>query len=187
MGRTDDRDTFDRLMLEHLLGAQRFAVRLSGGDAHAAEEIVQDALYRAARSWRTFRGDATFRTWLLRIVLHAAHDRLNARRRTSAGALEHDPPDHNAADPAALASAADLGERIARLVSALPERQRDVLVLIAYERLSTAEAAAVLGVSEQNVRTNLHLARRRLKEQLAGVLDPTREPDRPTTREHRPG
>jgi len=172
MGPSDDRDTFDRLMLDHLRRAQGFAMRLTGGDAQAAEDVVQDALYRAARSWRTFRGGAGFTTWLLRIVLHAAHDRLAASRRAPAGPLERDPPDRNADDPAALASAADLGERIARLVSALPERQRDVLVLTAYEGLSTSEAAGVLEISEQNVRTNLHLARRKLREQLAGVLDP---------------
>src|SRR3954466_7708469 len=54
-----DRHTFDRLMLGHLLPAQRFAVRLTG-DADAAEEVVQEALVRAARGWATFRGRSTF-------------------------------------------------------------------------------------------------------------------------------
>lgn len=173
----DSRDSFDRLMLEHLVVAQRFAIRITG-NAHAAEEVVQDALYRAARSWQTFRGDASFSTWLLRIVLHAAHDRRAAR--PAPASLGEDPPDQRTnADPAVLASAADLGERIARLVSALPPRQREALVLTAYEGLSTAEAAAVLETTEQNVRTNVHFARRKLREQLANVLEDHRESDRP--------
>ena len=178
---TADRDTFDRLMLEHLSAAQRFAVRLTG-DLDAAEEVVQDALLRAARGWRTFRGDASFVTWLLRIVAHAAHEQRARDARTSSASLDDDPVDVRPLDPAELASAADLGERVAQLVSVLPPRQREVLVLTAYEGLSTAEAALVLETSEQNVRTNLHLARRRLKEQLANVLDVNRGTDQPTSR-----
>jgi RNA polymerase sigma-70 factor (ECF subfamily) len=180
---TADRDTFDRLMLQHLSAAQRFAVRLTG-NAGEAEDVVQDALLRAARSWRTFRGDSSFVTWMLRIVVHAAHDRRAKRAKTSSASLEDEPVDAGPLDPAQLASARDLGERVAQLVSALPERQRDVLVLTAYEGLSTAEAAAVLEISEQNVRTNLHLARRRLKAQLANVMDVNRGSDQPTSREH---
>ena len=179
MGWTGDRDTFDRLMLEHLPAAQRFAVRLTG-DAREAEEVVQDALVRAARGWRTFRGDARFQTWLLRIVIHAAHDRRTARR--SPATLDHDPPGPLVDDPATLASAADLGEHVAAVVSALPLRQRECLVLTAYEGLSIAEAAGVLGTNEQNVRVNLHLARQKLKSQLANVLDPNRGTDRPTAK-----
>jgi RNA polymerase sigma-70 factor (ECF subfamily) len=180
MGWTDDRDTFDRLMLQHLQAAQRFAVRLTGGDAREAEDVVQDALVRAARAWRTFRGDARFATWLLRIVVNAAHDRRAAKR--PAAPLEHDPPGREVDDPATIASAADLGAHVAALVSALPPRQRECLVLTAYEHLSTTEAASVLETSEQNVRVNLHLARQKLKAQLANVLDPNRGTDRPTAR-----
>ena len=97
--------------------------------------------------------------------------------------MDQDAADDRSLDPAELASAADLGERIARLVSALPERQRDVLVLVAYEDLTTFETAAVLETTEQNVRTNLHLARRRLKAQLANVLDVNRGTDQPTSRQ----
>ena len=180
MGWTADRDTFDRLMLEHLSAAQRFAVRLTG-DPQAAEEVVQDALVRAARGWRTFRGDARFLTWLLRVVIHAAHDHRTARR-DPPGPLGHEPTAPTSGDPATLASAADLGEHVAALVSALPLRQRECLVLTAYEGLSIADAAGVLGTNEQNVRTNLHLARQKLKNQLANVLDPNRGTDRPTAR-----
>ena len=176
MAWTGDRDSFDRLMREHVPAAQRFAIRLTG-DAHEAEEVVQDALLRVARSWQTFRGESSFQTWLLRIVIHAVHDRRMAR--PVAATLPDDPPDKGpSVDPAVLASAAELGERIARLVSALPPRQREALVLTAYEGLSVAETAAVLATSEQNVRTNVHFARRRLREQLGDVLEDHRATDR---------
>ena len=41
-----------------------------------AEDIVQDAMLAASRSWHTFRGDSEFRTWLFRIVIHAHRDRV---------------------------------------------------------------------------------------------------------------
>jgi RNA polymerase sigma-70 factor (ECF subfamily) len=180
MGWTADRDSFDHLMRQHLAAAQRFAVRVTG-DLDMAEEVVQDALLRAARSWQTFRGESSFTTWLLRIVMHAAHDLRAKRSNLSSEPLDENLADERNNDPVDLASASDLGERIARLVSALPPRQREALVLTAYEGLSTADAAKVLETNEQNVRTHLHLARKRLKSQLANVLDVNRGTDRPTS------
>jgi RNA polymerase sigma-70 factor (ECF subfamily) len=56
-------------------------------------------------------------------------------------------------------------------VSALPPRQREVLVLVAYEGLGPSEAAGMLGISESNARANLAHARQRLKQQLAPYID----------------
>ena len=53
------------------------------------------------------------------------------------------------------------------MVGMLPPRQREVLVLSVYEEQSSAEIAVMLGISEQNVRTNLHLGREKLRELLA--------------------
>ena len=78
--------------------------------------------------------------------------------------------DRSATEPPAEAAARELGVIVARHVSALPPRQREVLVLIAFEEHSAAEAARVLDISEQNVRTNLHLAREKLRELLAPFL-----------------
>jgi DNA-directed RNA polymerase specialized sigma24 family protein len=64
----------------------------------------------------------------------------------------------------------ETGELVAREVERLPQRQREVLVLIAYENHRISEAAAVLELSEQNVRTNLHLARQKLRPRLSKHL-----------------
>ncbi|MGH7176315.1 MAG: RNA polymerase sigma factor, partial [Tepidisphaeraceae bacterium] len=90
------------------------------------------------------------------------------RDRRETGAIEASPdvPDPNASEPSAEIESLEFGQLVARHVSSLPLRQREVLVLIAFENLSIGEAATVLGISEQNVRTNLHYARERLRQKL---------------------
>jgi RNA polymerase sigma-70 factor (ECF subfamily) len=179
----------DRLVRQHLPAAMRLALRLCGpGNPQAAEEVVTEALYRAARGWRTFRGGendlAAFRSWLNRILINAFRDHL-ARRPQPAG-LDRDaePPDPRSDDPADAAVAGELGDLVARLVSQLPLRQREVLVLIAYEGHDAAEVAEMLDLTGPNVRTTLHLARQKLREKLARLVPEWFE-EAPSPEKHR--
>jgi len=159
-----DRETFGRLVLEYLPAAQAFAMRLCG-NADAGEEIVQEALLRAARSWKSYRGEAKFKTWLFAIVVNASRDRFSKER--NEGQLSGEMEDGRGAWPGERAEAEELGEMVARMIAMLPPRQREVLVLSVYEELNSTEIAEMLGISEQNVRTNLHLGRQKLRELLA--------------------
>lgn len=163
MGAGDERAAFDRLIVEQIPAMLRFATRLSGNPVDA-EDILQDALLRAARNWRSFRGEAKISTWLCRIVINAFRDR------PASGALSIDQDVAVSDIGRGRAEAEEFGELVARHVSNLPPRQREVLVLIAYEQLSTPDVALVLGVSEQSVRTNLHFARERMREKLAKYM-----------------
>lgn len=163
-----DRNSFDRQVLEQLPAALRFATKLTG-DAAWAEEIVQEALVRAARSWRTFRGDSELRTWLMRIVVNAFRDQLP--RRQEPEQLNESLADMRADDPLRSAEAAEQGRLVAAAISSLPPRQREVLVLVTYEQMSAAEAARVLEMTESNVRANLSYARATLKKLLARYRD----------------
>jgi len=165
-----DRQTFDRLVLEHLPAMQRLAVRLTGR-TDLAEDVVQTALLKASGAWNTFRGESAFRTWLLQIVVHAFRDELAKRKRHSSDSLDTELIDPKAADPVANAGAAELGRHVAAAVSNLPPRQREVLVLHTYEQLNDEQIARMLDISPQNVRTTLHLARQRLRTMLQRFLD----------------
>ena len=167
MAGSSDRASLDRLVSAHLSGALRFAVRLTG-NPQEAEEVVEEALLRVARSWKSFRGEARFRTWLYRIVINVFRDRVAARPPPES--LENEMPDGRLADPASQVLAGELGRLIAARVSALPPRQREVVVLTAYEGLSPREVADVLAVSQANVHATLHVARRRLRRELAPYL-----------------
>jgi RNA polymerase sigma-70 factor, ECF subfamily len=151
-----NRALLDRLVTEHLPEAMRFSMRLTGNEL-IAEEVVQEALYRAARGIGSFRNESQFRTWFYRIIISAFHDHLAAlSRRRCAGELSDDLVDPRCDDPAEAAMTSELSELISQKISALPVRQREVLVLTAYQRLTPREVADVLGISESNVHANLH-------------------------------
>jgi RNA polymerase sigma factor (sigma-70 family) len=160
----------DRLVAEDLPKALRFALRLTGGQ-ETAEEVVQEALYRAARATDSFRGRSQFRTWFYRIVISAFRDQLAAAaRHRCSGELTDKLADPHGEDPSALTLAHELRDLVARTISALPSRQREVLVLTTYEQMRPREVAEVLGISESNVHANLHYARVRLRDELAPYL-----------------
>jgi RNA polymerase sigma-70 factor (ECF subfamily) len=164
--RPHDRETLDRLVAEHHPRMLRLAIRLTG-KVETAEEVLQEALLRVTRSWSGFRRESDFRTWATRVILNVFHDWL-ARQRKSLPLA--DVPDSRQADPPSSAMAGELGRYIAERVSALPPRQREVLVLLTYEGLSAEEAAQLLDIQVPNVYATLYEARRRLRAELAPFL-----------------
>jgi RNA polymerase sigma-70 factor (ECF subfamily) len=163
----DDAAALDHLVLEHLSAALRFATRLVG-NPDVAEEIVQESLARVVRAWPGFRQEARFRTWLFRIILNVFQDHLRKPApATQIEASDEQIIDPSTPNPAITAMAVELGEIVARQISTLPPRQREVLVLRVYEQLNVKEVAGLLGISEANVHSTLHVARERLREKLS--------------------
>jgi len=158
-----DRRAVDRLVVEHLPVALRFAQRLTG-NPHVAEDIVQEALYRVLRGWRSYRGDAEFRTWMLQIVVNVDRDRRRSGR--SVPPVPLDDMVANTSLPAADAAAKELQTTIRAAIDRLPERQREVALLSLGEGLAAHEVARVLETSEANVHTCLHLARKRIAQAI---------------------
>jgi RNA polymerase sigma-70 factor (ECF subfamily) len=165
-----DTPSLDRLVVDHLPAALRFATRLTG-DASRAEEIVQDSLLRVVRRWSGFRGEAEFKTWFFRIIINVFRDRLRGPAGPrSIDDSQADVADAKSAGPPEAAMAGEFERLIAQEVSGLPTRQREVLVLIVYERLAPREVANVVGISEANVYSTLSAARSRLKARLAAYM-----------------
>ncbi len=161
------RADFERLVEDHLTDALHFAIRLTG-DVEQAEEVVQDAMVNASRSWRSYRGVSRFRTWLFRIVVNAFRDRL--RQQPCEENLAHEPLDRRHLTGADVLVIDELRRLIAQRVSRLPARQREVLVLASYQGLSAREIASVLEITENNVHATLHAARGRLRQELNQYL-----------------
>jgi RNA polymerase sigma-70 factor (ECF subfamily) len=134
-------------------------------DPPEAEDIAQEALvrvWRHAARWRP--GQARFDTWLHMVVLNLCRDRLR-RRREVTGAM---PPD--IADPAADAEAmlveTDRGRAVADAIAALPDRQREAILLVHYQDLSGAAAAQALGIGVEALESLLARGRRSLRARL---------------------
>jgi RNA polymerase sigma-70 factor, ECF subfamily len=163
MAQLIDRHEVDRLVVEHLPAALRLALRLSG-DGHAAEDVVQEALCRVLRRWRSFRGDASFRTWLLQIVVNVNRDRL--RRVHAYQPICDCEPLATTPKSEELAAGTELHGRICAAIEFLPERQREVALLTWGEGLAAGEVAQVLEITEANVNTTLHLARKRIAQAI---------------------
>jgi RNA polymerase sigma factor (sigma-70 family) len=158
--------TLDTFVSEHHASMLRLAIRLTG-ELESAEEVMQEALLRVTRNWAGFRGEAGFKTWATRILLNVFHDWLAKRRRPLP--LE-DVPDPRQPDPPSCAMAEELRRHIAQRVSALPPRQREVLILLTYEGHSAEEAAELLDMRLPSVYSTLYQARQRLRAELAPYL-----------------
>jgi RNA polymerase sigma-70 factor, ECF subfamily len=168
MARPVDRIAVDRLVVDYLPSALRFALRLTG-DADTAEEVVQEAICLVLRRWQSYRGEAAFGTWMLRIVLNVDRDR--RRRRRDTPPLDGEEASH-AASPVDWAVAGELHARARTAIDRLPRRQREVVLLSFGEGLAPGDIARVLETTEANVHSCLHLARKRLARALG--VDPAR-------------
>jgi RNA polymerase sigma-70 factor (ECF subfamily) len=153
-----DRQAIDRLVLEHLPAALRLAMRLTR-DPHEAEEVVQEALLRVLKGWKSYRAEAPFSTWMMRVVINAHRDRHRRERREEPATQE---AASIAPGPADLAEAAETAERVSGEIDRLPSRQREVAVICLGESRSAREAAELLGMTENNLHATLHAVRKRL-------------------------
>jgi RNA polymerase sigma-70 factor (ECF subfamily) len=140
------------------------------------------------RSWDRFRGQSAFKTWAIRILLNVFRD-WSAKQRDWLP-LE-DVPDVRQMEPVSCAMAEELRRFIAQRVSALPPRQREVLILLVYEGLSADEVGQLLDMQLANVYATLYQARQRLRVELAPFLTisagtgPVVDPNRSDVRRER--
>lgn len=152
------------LARRHHAGAYRLALSYLR-DRDAAEDVVQDAFVKAMRALEGFRGDSSFRTWLLRITANEAKGALRRTGRRGERPLEDAAEiESPARDPASAAALADQAARARTLLAGLPEKQRLSVALRTEEGLSFREIGEITGSSEGAARVNYFHGIRRLRE-----------------------
>ena len=144
-------------------------VRRVVGDEHLAEDVSQDAWIRAFEKLHLFRGDAAFGTWMHRLAVNAAVNRLRSLGRRSK--LESSP---DLKLPIQEPDESGLNQRIlSKALDALPDGYRTVLVLHDVEGLTHEEIGQKLKIAAGTSKSQLHKARARMR----ALLDPQSRPN----------
>lgn len=136
------------------------------------EDVMQEAYIRGFEKLHQFRKEAKFSTWLGRIVINCALQHLNKFKKKSYISIdalegkEMDKLQENSGED----TSADVGENLKRALESaigqLLSKYRVVFILREMEQLSVAETAAMLEISEENVKIRLHRAKNMLKDLL---------------------
>jgi RNA polymerase sigma-70 factor (ECF subfamily) len=144
---------------------------------HDAEDAAQEAVLKAFRHIRQFRGDARFSTWLLQITMNEARMR---SRKAHAGLVE---PIENQKDeegnytprefadwreiPSEVLERSEIREALSKALASLGEKYREVFLLRDVQHMSIEETAKSLGITTASVKTRLLRARLMLRDLLS--------------------
>jgi RNA polymerase sigma-70 factor (ECF subfamily) len=158
------------LFARHHARVYRFIFRLLGSEA-AAEDLTSEVFLGVWRHAHRFEARSSVTTWLLAIARYKALAELRRRPELAcdeAAAQTSDPAD----DPEATFAIKHRGEIVRDCLGRLSRRHREVIDLVYYHGKSVQEAAAILGIPGNTVKTRMFHARKNLSELLAarGVM-----------------
>ncbi len=162
--RARDLTVIDELLSCHQAAVFRFARSITGRDSDA-EDVLQQTFLSALQHGASFRGEASLRSWLLRIARNEA-------LRVSRVAARHEEAVNNedlfeigkaagwgSESPESLVSLAERGAVLSEALASLPSSLCEILVLRDLEQCSGQEASEILGISMTAMKSRLHRAR----------------------------
>jgi RNA polymerase sigma-70 factor (ECF subfamily) len=141
---------------------------LTLGDRAEAQDAAQEALLKALRGLKGFKGESAFHTWLYRVTVNTCRDFQRRRSRRRETPLEEAPPLVTADGPLQATLDHERRQAVWRAVQALEPALREAVVLRYYLDMSGAEIAQVTGAPSGTVYWRLHQAREALASLLAG-------------------
>lgn len=170
---SDDRSArFEREALVHLDGLYGLALRLTGGDAARAEDLVQDTMLKAWRAWDRFEPGTNARAWLSTILRNTfINDFRRRTRRPEPVAFE------DVAERAVFVEVAEedpeggffdrlVDDEVIAAIDELPDEFRVAVVLSDLEGLGYEEISRAMGIPVGTVKSRLYRGRRRLQRSL---------------------
>lgn len=165
---------FEATAVPHMNTLYDAALRLTGERA-AAQDLTQETMLRALRSFSTFRAGSNCKAWLLRIQYNLFCTQYRKERRMSLVWLDSD--EESPTEPASFEPGPEEQavreldrESVRRAIARLPEQFRTAVTLVDIHGLSCAEAAEIMSVPRGTILSRLHRARRRLEAMLLPEL-----------------
>ncbi|MEP7066180.1 MAG: RNA polymerase sigma factor [Gemmatimonadota bacterium] len=162
--RSGDERAATTLVGQHAQGIARFVASL--GEREEVEELVQDTFVRAFGSLDSFRGESTFRTWLLTIARNLVRDRQRGRKRSRSHVEIKDEDIVSTSDALEGTVAAETEQRLREAVETLSPMQRAIFTLRVTEGMSYKEIAMAVGSTEGAARVHYHNAMRVIREKI---------------------
>jgi len=160
--RRGDLNALDQLMRLHEKQVLGTALRLLGR-MEDAQDAAQETFLRMYKNLGRLSDIQQIRSWLYRVTVNVCNDLHRQRKRRAWEPLSGPDPASGAPDPELAWVHQERGRVVEMGLKALPERERTALVLREVEGLSTREVAEILGSSEVTVRSQICVARAKLK------------------------
>lgn len=167
--RAGDPAAITRMFDEYLPVVERMLGRLVGPSADL-EDLVQNTFAEAIRAIHRYRGDASFKTWIISIAVHQAQHHLRAGRYRRHVTLEVVPEERvgtGHADPERSIDERRIGPKLYALFDKISAPKRVAFLLFAVEGRPVEEVAALMGASQTATRSRVFFARRELRALIA--------------------
>ncbi len=160
-------DSFETIYKDHFARVYAFLYRLCKNES-TAEELTQETFLQAFASFHRFRGDSELFTWLASIAKHVFYTYLR-KNRLQLTAINIDLVTDvicTEDGPEEIAERHAVGESVRKLLSDIPDKYRDVVMLRLYADLPFSQVAAALKISENSAKVIYHRAKKMLYEVL---------------------
>jgi len=168
----ENRLAFETLVLRHVQGARRYALVICGNAADA-DDVVQDVLIILYRKLHTYRGKASFSSWLYQIVRHKACDLIRKRRRTACQDVDQLAEVLASSEPQIpdRLHEQEFSQQVFDSIARLSAAEQQLFYLRESEGLSFPEIARVMGEPEGTVKARHWRLKSRLAVQFSDYLE----------------
>lgn len=185
--RAGEKDAFETMVREYtptvrLVASQRI------NNASDVEEIIQDTFVRVHRSIATFRGESSFKTWIVRIAMNLAYNRYHYNWRRRAGLTDSLNAPLNGAEELTLGDLltdsdsdhrdgielVEFESNLSLALSMMSQQRRELIHMLTVRHLQYEDIAAELGINLGTVKSRIARARSELREKLNAIAQPER-------------
>ena len=169
--RREEPGAFEELVdqFKHLVFA---LIARTVSDRSRAEDLAQDVFLRVHRGLPYFRGEARLSTWIYRIVINACAQE-KAQSAASRSPVSLDDPDARVAEPSTIDRSfhdLELRDRLEKAIQQLPEQYRLLIAAHYLQGVQYEDLAIAMNLPLGTVKTQLHRAKRQLRQILEGTL-----------------